>query len=125
MNAKRTTKAKNSTTKPFVLDTNVLVSLYVFTDSRFAPLRARIESGAWQAITNDACFGEFRRVLGYPLFALTEAQQANALDAYAASTARPCSVRCAPDALPPPGWVATSACAKQRFITSTSSHARR
>jgi len=71
-----------------VLDTNVLVSLYVFADSRFAPLRARIESGKWQAVTNDACFGEFRRVLGYPLFALTEAQQAGALAAYAASTAR-------------------------------------
>jgi putative PIN family toxin of toxin-antitoxin system len=69
-----------------VLDTNVLVSLYVFADSRFAPLRARIESGEWQAVTNDACFGEFRRVLGYPLFALTEARQQEALNAYAAST---------------------------------------
>lgn len=68
-----------------VLDTNVLVSLYVFTDSRFAPLRARIDSGEWQAITNAACFGEFRRVLGYPMFALTEQQQSSALTAYAAS----------------------------------------
>jgi uncharacterized protein len=68
-----------------VLDTNVLVSLYVFADSRFASLRARIESGEWQAVTSEACFGEFRRVLGYPLFALTEAQQAGALAAYAAS----------------------------------------
>ena len=58
-----------------VLDTNVLVSLYVFADSRFAPLRARIERGEWQAITSEPCFGEFRRVLGYPLFALTDAQQ--------------------------------------------------
>lgn len=71
-----------------VLDTNVLVSLYVFADSRFAPLRARIECGGWLALTDEACFGEFRRVLGYPLFALTEAQQANALAAYASSTAR-------------------------------------
>jgi putative PIN family toxin of toxin-antitoxin system len=68
-----------------VLDTNVLVSLYVFADSRFAPLRTRIESGEWQAVTNDACFSEFRRVLGYPMFALTEGQQAAALAAYAAS----------------------------------------
>ena len=68
-----------------VLDTNVLVSLYVFADSRFAPLRTRIENGEWQAVTNDACFGEFRRVLGYPLFALTEMQQTDALAAYAAS----------------------------------------
>lgn len=68
-----------------VLDTNVLVSLYVFADSRFAPLRARIERGEWQAITSEPCFGEFRRVLGYPLFALTDAQQQGALVAYAAS----------------------------------------
>ena len=68
--------------KRVVLDTNVLVSLYVFADSRFAPLRARIESGEWQAITNDACLGEFRRVLAYPMFALTEAQQRDAMAAY-------------------------------------------
>lgn len=68
-----------------VLDTNVLVSLYVFADSRFAPLRTRIENGNWQAVTNDACFDEFRRVLDYPLFALTEMQQARALAAYAKS----------------------------------------
>jgi len=68
-----------------VLDTNVLVSLYVFADSRFAPLRERIESGEWQAVTNDACIGEFRRVLGYPMFDLTGEQQQEALAAYAAS----------------------------------------
>ena len=67
-----------------VLDTNVLVSIYIFADSRFAPLRARIESGEWQAITNDACFEEFRRVLGYAMFALTEPQQEAALGAYGA-----------------------------------------
>ncbi len=65
-----------------VFDTNVLVSLYVFADSRFAPLRERIERGEWQALTNPACFGEFRRVLGYPLFALTEERQHAALAAY-------------------------------------------
>jgi putative PIN family toxin of toxin-antitoxin system len=65
-----------------VLDTNVLLSLYVFADSRFAPLREKIENAEWQAITNDACFTEFRRVLGYPLFELTVEQQQRALDAY-------------------------------------------
>ena len=60
------------------------VSLYVFADSRFAPLRARIESGEWQAVTDDACIGEFRRVLGYPMFALTEERQQEALLAYRA-----------------------------------------
>jgi putative PIN family toxin of toxin-antitoxin system len=67
-----------------VFDTNVLISLYVFADSRFAPMRAQIESGAWLALTNEACFGEFRRVLGYPLFALTNERQQAALAAYEA-----------------------------------------
>jgi putative PIN family toxin of toxin-antitoxin system len=71
-----------TTSRRVVLDTNVLVSLYVFADSRFAPLRTRIEDGKWQAITDEACFGEFRRVLGYPMFALSEERQQGALDAY-------------------------------------------
>lgn len=76
---------QSSLPRRVVFDTNVLVSLYVFADSRFAPLRARIEYGEWQAVTNDSCSGEFRRVLGYPMFALTDVQQAHALAAYAAS----------------------------------------
>ena len=68
-----------------VLDTNVLVSLYVFADSRFAPLRDRIERGEWQALTSDGCFEEFRRVLGYPMFGLASEQQAIALAAYAST----------------------------------------
>lgn len=93
----RTTGAGSQDSAPVVLsaaarrvvfDTNVLVSLYVFADSRFASLRARIESGEWQAVTNDPCFDEFRRVLGYPMFALSGAQQQDALDAYGASATR-------------------------------------
>ncbi|MDO8788544.1 MAG: putative toxin-antitoxin system toxin component, PIN family [Sulfuritalea sp.] len=80
-----------------VLDTNILVSLYVFADSRFAPLRARIERGEWQAITNDTCFEEFRRVLGYPLFALADERQQEALAAYHASATH--------DAGPPRGAI--------------------
>ena len=68
-----------------VFDTNVLVSLYIFSDSRFSPLRAKIESGAWLALGNDACTEEFRRVLAYSMFALSEAQQSSALAAYRAS----------------------------------------
>jgi putative PIN family toxin of toxin-antitoxin system len=71
-----------------VLDTNVLVSLYVFGDIRFQALRARIESGAWQALTNDACLNEFRRVLSYPMFALADERRSGALDAYAGSVTR-------------------------------------
>lgn len=71
-----------------VFDTNVLVSLYVFADSRFAPLRARIDDGGWLALTNEACFGEFRRVLGYPQFALSDERQREALAAYGARAVR-------------------------------------
>jgi len=89
--AERTTGAKSQGSAPVfpsapkrrvVFDTNVLVSLYVFADSRFVPLRTRIECDVWQAITNEACFNEFRRVLGYPLFALSAELQHAALAAY-------------------------------------------
>ena len=91
--AERTTGAGSQDSAPVllaapprrvVLDTNVLVSLYVFGDSRFAPLRARIESGEWQALTNEECFNEFRRVLNYPIFALADERQQGALNAYSA-----------------------------------------
>lgn len=58
-----------------VLDTNVLLSLWVFRDSRFAPLRAELAGGRWRALTDEACRGEFRHVLRYPLFALDAQRQ--------------------------------------------------
>ena len=67
-----------------VLDTNVLLSLFVFADSRFAPIRRTIEDGRWQALADERCLAEFRRVLGYPMFSLDEAARAAAFDAYAA-----------------------------------------
>ena len=69
-----------------VLDTNVLVSLYVFADSRFAPLRAQVDGGHWLALSSEACLGEWRRVLAYPIFALSESAQAQAYAAYADRT---------------------------------------
>lgn len=71
-----------------VLDTNVLLSLYVFADSRFAPLRARLERGEWRAVCSMACLDEFRRVLGYPQFKLDPAAQAAAYAAYATHAER-------------------------------------
>jgi len=65
-----------------VLDTNVLLSLFVFADSRYAPLRGRLESGAWLALADERCLHEFRRVLAYPMFSLDEAAQAAVFDAY-------------------------------------------
>lgn len=66
-----------------VLDTNVLLSLFVFADSRFAPLRSELESGRWLALTSERCLGEFRRVLAYSMFSLDDDAQAEALAAYA------------------------------------------
>ncbi len=66
-----------------VLDTNVLLSLFVFADSRYAHLRQRLESGAWLALTDERCLHEFQRVLAYPMFSLDAAAQAAAFDAYA------------------------------------------
>ena len=65
-----------------VFDTNVLLSLFVFADSRFAPLRGEVVSGRWIALTSPACLAEFRRVLGYPLFALDNERQEAAYAAY-------------------------------------------
>jgi uncharacterized protein len=67
-----------------VLDTNVLLSLFVFADSRFVAIRSAIESGRWLAITDDRCFAEFRSVLGYGMFKLDPAAQDAACAAYAA-----------------------------------------
>ncbi len=65
-----------------VFDTNVLVSLYVFSDSRFAPLRDKVETGEWLALTSAPCREEFRRVLAYPMFRLTQERQQQALADY-------------------------------------------
>ena len=67
-----------------VLDTNVLLSLFVFADSRYAAMRAAIEGGAWLALTDARCLHEFRRVLGYDMFSLDAAAQETAHAAYTA-----------------------------------------
>lgn len=67
-----------------VLDTNVLVSLWIFKDSRLAPLRHALEDRRWRALTNAACSGEFARVLAYPQFAVEAERQRVALSEYRA-----------------------------------------
>jgi putative PIN family toxin of toxin-antitoxin system len=66
-----------------VLDTNVLLSLTVFSDSRLAAMSEELATGRWLALTSAACLAEFRRVLGYPKFALSDADQQQIFDAYA------------------------------------------
>lgn len=66
-----------------VLDTNVLLSLWVFADSRYLPILAAIECGSWVALTDAACLAEFERVLGYPEFKLEASAQLGILAEYA------------------------------------------
>lgn len=73
-----------STAQRVVLDTNVLLSLFVFADSRYHPLRTQIENGNWLALTDERCLREFRHVLAYPMFSLDTAGQEAALSAYTA-----------------------------------------
>jgi uncharacterized protein len=72
-----------------VFDTNVLLSMFVFADSRFAPLRAEVDAGRWLAYTRDDCLEEFRRVLDYAMFKLEPERQAAALAAYIAVARQP------------------------------------
>jgi putative PIN family toxin of toxin-antitoxin system len=65
-----------------VLDTNVVLSLYVFSDSRLARLKRELEAGRWLALSNADCLVEYRRVLGYPQFGLSATDQENAMAAY-------------------------------------------
>lgn len=83
-----------------VLDTNVLLSLFVFADSRYAPLRGRLESGAWLALTDPRCLHEFQRVLAYPMFSLDATAQAAAYEAYARLTTVVAATPVDPVALP-------------------------
>ena len=54
-----------------VLDTNACLDLWVFDDPRAAGLRAALQAGAVQAVTNAACRDEWLRVLHYPRLRLT------------------------------------------------------
>ena len=75
-----------------VFDTNVLLSLWVFVDSRFAPLRACVDRGDWIALSDEHCLAEFKRVLGYPQFELDAAIQQRIYAEYNA-VARSCHER--------------------------------
>lgn len=65
-----------------VLDTNVCLDLFVFADPRVAPLAQALAAGALEAVTDDRCREEWRRVLAYPALALNETARDAALAAY-------------------------------------------
>lgn len=72
----------NASPRRVVLDTNVLVSLWLFADSRYLPLRAALDEGRWLALANEATFGEFARVAAYPQFGASTTLQQAALTEY-------------------------------------------
>ncbi|RZT10782.1 putative toxin-antitoxin system toxin component, PIN family [Duganella sp. CF402] len=51
--------------KKIVIDTNVCLDLFVFSDPRWAKLVAAIESGEVEAVTRSDCRDEFNIVLHY------------------------------------------------------------
>jgi len=69
---------------PVVLDTNVVLSLWMFEDPSLIPLRTAVESGRLQAFSRADCLGELTRVLAYPHFAQPAERQAAIAAAYRA-----------------------------------------
>jgi uncharacterized protein len=58
-----------------VLDSNVLISLLVFSDPRYPWIAAAWASGSLRVVTDDACAAEFERVLAYPRLKLDAPRQ--------------------------------------------------
>lgn len=56
-----------------VLDTNVLLDLWLFDDARTRPLRAAIDAGRLHVVRSRACDDEFARVLARERFGLDAA----------------------------------------------------
>lgn len=75
---------REETPRRVVFDTNAVLSLWAFTDSRFAPLRTEVSAGRWLAFTSDDCLAEFRRVLDYPQFGFERQRQEASYAAYVA-----------------------------------------
>ena len=66
--------------KPVVLDTNILLDIFVFNDERAVNLKQAIVDGAIQALASQKTLVEFADVISRPLFKLDEATQAAILD---------------------------------------------
>ncbi|MDB5796965.1 MAG: putative toxin-antitoxin system toxin component, family [Paucimonas sp.] len=65
-----------------VIDTNVLLDLFVFRDPRWQQLLDALEDGSVQAWTRADCACEWRIVLGYPHLPLDEASRALAMQCF-------------------------------------------
>ena len=64
--------------KPIVIDTNVLLDLFVFHDPRWAELLQALESGELRALTRADCRDEYLAVLRYPHLPLDDDSRAQA-----------------------------------------------
>jgi putative PIN family toxin of toxin-antitoxin system len=64
--------------KPIVIDTNVLLDLFVFHDPRWADLLAAIEAKEIDVITRADCRDEYLAVLRYPHLPLDDDSRASA-----------------------------------------------
>jgi predicted nucleic acid-binding protein len=67
-----------------VLDTNVLLDLFVFHDPRWQALYAALETGRVRAATREDCDREWQVVLNYPQLPLDDARRAASLAEYRA-----------------------------------------
>ena len=62
-------------TKSVILDTNILLDIFVFHDERAANLKESILSGDIQAIASQITIAEFADVLSRPIFKLDATKQ--------------------------------------------------
>ncbi len=69
---------------PVILDTNVVLSLWMFEDPALVRLRAAVESGALRPFSREDCLGELVRVLAYSQFAQAPERQAEIAERYRA-----------------------------------------
>lgn len=66
--------------KPVVLDTNILLDIFVFNDERAVNLKQAIVDGSIPAIASQKTLFEFADVISRPLFKLDEVTQVAILD---------------------------------------------
>jgi putative PIN family toxin of toxin-antitoxin system len=65
--------------KPVVLDTNILLDIFVFNDERAADLKQAMMDGSIPVIASQETLLEFADVISRPLFKLEEVTQASIL----------------------------------------------
>jgi len=79
-----------------VLDTNVLLDLWLFDDPSVRPLRAALEAGSLRALRSADCDAEFQEVVQREQFGLDEAARASMFSRWAACSEPIAAVSAAP-----------------------------